>query len=179
MKRKGFLISLLIFLCSMFVFAGCGIKYNARLTYKRYDDLKGYINDSFLEDNRIYGANYLTGETEYGYDYIQLDETYPSTRTFIIKSQEEFDRIFTSKPQDLSVDFESQMLIIHTDSTIYSRPIKLKAVNIDGGVLTVKMKMNNAKAGVGGASMPCQIYLFIAMDKADITRAECELLNAG
>lgn len=180
MKVKKLLIPLLLLISCMFALAGCGNKHNATLTYTRYDDLKGYINESFLEENKILGAFYETPSEEYGKEYIMLkDESFPRTRTFIVKSQSEFDDIFIEKPQELNIDFESQMLIIHTDTTIYSRPIKLQTVKVDENILTVKMKMNDGKHGVGDASMPCQLYLFVVMDKVDITTANCELLNAG
>ena len=106
------------------------------------------------------------------------DESFPRTRTFIVKNQSEFDNIFTEKPQELNIDFENRMLIIHTDTTIYNRPIKLQTLKADENVLTVKMKMKDGKFGVGDAAMPCQIYLFVVMDKLDITKVNCELLNA-
>ena len=164
----------------MFALAGCGNQYNATLTYTRYDDLKAYINENFLEENKIFGAFYETYSEEYGKEYVQLeDEAFPRTRTFIIKNQSEFDNVFIEKPQGPNIDFENQMLIIHSDTTIYSRPIKLQTLKVDETVLTVKMKMNDGKHGVADAAMPCQMYLFVVMDKVDITTANCELLNAG
>ncbi len=179
MKVKKLLIPLLLLISCMFVFAGCGNEYNAVLTYTRYDDLKGYINDDFLEENKIFGAFYKIYSEENEMEYVMLkDESFPRTRTFIVKNQSEFDNIFTEKPQELNIDFENRMLVIHTDTTIYNRPIKLQTVKADENVLTVKMKMNDGKFGVGDAAMPCQIYLFVVMDKLDITTVNCELLNA-
>ncbi len=180
MKIKKLLISLLLLISCMFALAGCGNQYNATLTYTRYDGLKGYINESFLEENKIYGACYETYSEENGTEYVRLkDETFPRTRTFIIKTKKEFDNIFIENPQELNIDFENQILIIHTDTTLYNRPIKLQTVKADDNILTIKMKMNDGKHGVGSASMPCQIYLFVVMDKVDITTVNCELLNAG
>lgn len=180
MNIKKLLIPLLLLISCMFALTGCGNQYNATLTYARYDDLKEYINESFLEDNKIFGAFYETSSKEYGEEYIMLeDESFPRTRTFVVKNQSEFDSIFIEKPQELNIDFETQMLIIHTDTTIYGRPIKLQTLKADENILMVKMKMDDGKRDVGDAAMPCQIYLFVVMDKVDITTANCELLNAG
>ena len=158
--------------------AGCsGNAYHAELALlKRSVDLNGYIREDFLEENRVFGAFYPIGEAEDGTaDYEQLtDESYPRERIFCIRSEEEFNGVFVLPPQELKADFQTQMLVVYTQACMYSRPVEIKRVRKEGEELFILFGMEERR-GVGDASMPAQIYLFVVMDALDVTSIACAL----
>ena len=161
--RRQIAVLLGIVLCAA-VSAGCsGNAYHAELALlKRSVDLNGYIREDFLEENRVFGAFYPIGEAEDGTaDYEQLtDESYPRERIFCIRSEEEFNGVFVLPPQELKADFQTQMLVVYTQACMYSRFILFGM---------------EERRGVGDASMPAQIYLFVVMDALDVTSIACAL----
>ena len=101
-KSKFAMLSLLLFMF-LGICTGCSSnKYNAVL----YDSANEWIDGDFAKEN-------LTGD--YG------DEVNPSTRTFIIDSDEKYNEIFVDDLEELEIDFNEQMIIVHTFTTIYHR----------------------------------------------------------
>ena len=68
----------------------------------------------------------------------------------------------------------TQMLVVHTQACMYSRPVKIKRVRKEGEELFILFGMEERR-GVGDASMPAQIYLFVVMDALDVTSIACAL----
>ena len=168
--RRQIAVLLGIVLCAA-VSAGCsGNAYHAELALlKRSVDLNGYIREEFLEENRVFGAFYPIGEAEDGTaDYEQLtDESCPRERIFCIRSEEEFNGVFVLPPQELKADFQTQMLVVYTQACMYSR-------RKEGEELFILFGMEERR-GVGDASMPAQIYLFVVLDAVDVTSIACAL----
>ena len=175
--RRQIAVLLGIVLCAA-VSEGCsGNAYHAELALlRRSVDLNGYIREDFLEENRVFGAFYPIGEAEDGTaDYEQLtDESYPRERIFCIRSEEEFNGVFVLPPQELKADFQTQMLVVYTQACMYSRPVEIKRVEKEGEELFILFGMEERR-GVGDASMPAQIYLFVVMDALDVTSIACAL----
>ena len=101
-----------------------------------YDNEAEWIREEFYEKNRVYGAMY-DRET-------LRDESYPKTRTFIVRTQEEFDKMFIDE-NHIEVDFEKEMLLVYTYKATYTRKIDVKKLKDEDGVLKVELKMKKAK----------------------------------
>ena len=153
MKR---LLIVLVFV-SMAFLSACGNKYNI----VEYDDVTDWIDETFAEQNRTYGAFYEYGEMN--------DEKCPSSRTFIINNQEDFENVFSIGTKELEVDFENEMLLIYTFTTPYHRDISIENVEFNEDTLMIEYKMKRPIGAVGDAARPFQRYLLVRMDKLEIT----------
>ena len=150
--------------CVMFLIVcmtGCGtIKYNAKL----YDNATKWINEDFIKNNFTSGAFY---------DDMQTDESYPSSRTIIIKSNEEKLSCFNSE-FDVEVNFEKEMLIVYTWTTVYHRDCRLKSLKVTDDVLCINYSFAPVAIGVGDASRPFQRWVIIKLDLLPITSVQVE-----
>lgn len=150
MKKYKFLIFILamfIVLCNM---AACGkVRYNAEL----YDDASDRINEDFASENLV---------------RISPDDDYPTSLTFIVTGEEEYNRIFKENIDELKVDFDKQMIIVYTFRTVSHRKVKLYSLNIKDDVLKITYK-EEEKYGVGDASRPYQRWFAVKLDKTTIT----------
>ncbi len=164
-KRIAFLcITIIISLC---VLAGCGnnsIKYNAVL----YDNANDWIREEFLNENRTRGAYF-----DIGGEINSADKSNPKSRTFIVDNQEEYDEIFISDLNEFDFDFDNQMLIVFTFTTIYHRNNKIKSLDMQNGILKINYKMES-KSGVGDASVPYQRWFVVKLDLLNIDSVEFE-----
>ncbi len=154
----------------LFAFVGCGgNKYHATVRAESYDDAVYFLDGEFLQANRTNGASYTVYEDgEYKSEYC-LDENCPKERTFVIGSAKEFEDVFIVTPQEYGVDFESQMLVIYTCTAINVRQVSIKRVSYSSGSLNIKLKTKTPAHGVGDTCQPYQRYMFITMDKLDVT----------
>ena len=126
------------------------------------------IDKTFYEQNYTYGAyydDYNDGKTKLE------DASYPKARTFLITSQQDYERVFDSNA-DLNVDFSSEMLAVYTFTAEYVREIRIDEVAVDGQKLCIHLSMIKPRQGVGDAVMPYQRYVVIKLDKADVTEVE-------
>lgn len=143
------------------IFVGCRAnKYNAIVC----DEPNRWLREDFLSENLISGAYYD--------EKIYTDDIYPSSRTFIIDNNECFNEIFQSS--SLDVNFEREMLVLHTFVSIYTRPIEIKEVSVEESVLQIEFIMGKAQKGTGDAIRPFQRYLLVKLDKLAVTSAEFE-----
>jgi len=128
-----------------------------------YDNEAEWIREEFYEQNRVYGAMY-DRET-------LRDESYPKTRTFIVRTQEEFDKMFIDE-NHIEVDFEKEMLLVYTYKATYTRKMKIKRIKEDNGIMEVELDVEKVKLGVGASCSPFQRYVVLKVDKKDITSVE-------
>ena len=156
-KKIGY--TAVVFIIGLCFLVGCSVKYNAVL----YDNAVEWINTEFANENLTRGIHY---EPDF-----YTDETYPSERTFIVNNREKYDEIFISGLKELDIDFDMQMLVVYTFTTVYHRNNRIKKTEVKNQVLTISYKMEE-KFGVGDASMPYQRWFVVKLDAVDISSVE-------
>lgn len=122
------------------------------------------LKASFLKENRTSGA-YYDG------DVALEDNDIPKSRTFIIKTQDEYDTIFENTAS-VAVDFNSELLILYAFTTEYHRDISLDDWKVEGKTISITYEMKEPGKPVGDAARPFQRFLLIKMNKLDIENAE-------
>ena len=146
---------------------GCS---NLRYGAKLYNNVDDWIDESFLNENRVKAYypndNYVYGEN----DRLIYEETAPSSRVFIITDEDEYNRIFTNSPLD--IDFESKIIILYIFPKSNTRDYKLKRMELKDRILTVEMRLERTKAKDG--CMPGPECVAIKMNKAEIDEVKFE-----
>ncbi len=129
------------------------------------DNASGLIDRVFYANNYVRGACYD--------DTVLEDESYPDSRYFVIRSQDDFDNVFAPGVA-VDADPEGDILLVYTFTSVYVRPIKLKHLYADGGRIFVELSMERSvfEAGVADACSPFQRYVIIRMLKTDISEFE-------
>ena len=151
---------------------GCS---NLRYGAKLYNNVDDWIDESFLNENRVKAYypndNYVHGESDPRDKYI-YDESSPSSRVFIITDEDEYNGIFTDSPLD--VDFETEMVILYIFSNTSPRDYKLKRIELKDKTLTVEMRLEWKWKDVDDTVMPYQRCVAIEMNKAEINEVKFE-----
>ena len=164
---KKYLTTILAVIICLTSLSGCTNSNPSNASCKLLNDelSSDMLKDSFLQENRTYGAYY-------GGDVASEDNGIPKSRVFIIKTQDEYDAIFESTAT-VDIDFGSEMLILYTFTTEYHRDISLDDWKVEDKTIgiTYEMKDPSKFAGVGDAAMPFQRFLLIKMNKIDIDSA--------
>lgn len=159
---KKYLFLGIILIMSFSFLMGCSKnKYNATL----YDDVNEWIDEDFSTTNLTYGAYYD--------DVLLEDDSYPVARDFILCSQQECEGVIKNL-SELNVNFEEEMLILYTFTTVYHRDIKLKNIEVTDDVLKISLQFDK-KSGVGDAAMPYQRFLILKLERLEIASVEIEL----
>ncbi len=124
------------------------------------------FNESFIEENRTYGAYYDGTFFE--------EEGVPRSRVIIIKTENEFNSAFADAPEEISIDFSKESLIIYAFTTEYHREVTLKSFQKIDGALTVEYKMKSTSGlfNVGDAAMPFERFVAVKINSQDIATAE-------
>ena len=171
MKKRKIIAAGLVLLILLQLLTGCAaIRYGATL----YSDAEEWLDDAFLEENKISTAYYRNPD----FTDIHGSEpewiTYPDepkTRTFIITEKEEYDRIFTKSP--VEVDFEKEMVILYTFLAHYPGGIKyeLKKTKVTDDTLTVEFDRQYI-APVTGVEPYYQAFFMLTMKKTEITEVK-------
>ena len=165
MKNKA--IGFLILIVFVLILSGCnGTKYGAVMDSNARD----WISEEFLKENRVRGAFYLNEdyiEDEDGSsdEYI-YDEESPSFRTFIIREEEEFKRIF-SKYEGV-INFEKKMVLLYIFPDTSSRDFYIKKMNYENQVLTVQIKKHRRWDNRVDSDLPTPRCIMIEMKKLEI-----------
>ena len=172
MKKRKRIAAGLALLILLQLLTGCAaIRYGATL----YSDAEEWLDDAFLEENKISTAYYRNPD----FTDIHGSEpewiTYPDepkTRTFIITEKEEYDRIFTKSP--VEVDFEKEMVILYTFCSVYYGGIKyeLKTMKVTDDTLTVKFECQYMPPDTDAACQPYQRFFMLTMKKTEITEVK-------
>lgn len=121
------------------------------------DNAQEYIKADILAQNYTNGCRTLEGN--YVYDL-------PASFSYLIKSEDDFDKFFAEKPFD--VDFEKQMVALHFfTSANMSQSISIKSIQIDDTTLKIQLKVNRPESGAY-VSAPMQRAVAVRLDKTDI-----------
>ncbi len=180
MKITKFISSIMVILMVSISISGCdSIKYNAVL-YNRADK---WVSAKFLFDNKIRNAYY--SESDYGEWMIpeqpgqEHDDNAPDSKTFIINTEDEFNKIFANCP--VPIDFEKEMIILHIYLSDCGESLKLRSVDLSDKVLTVFVEREFV--GITQLMQPVAFALILKMDKTEINEAVFEkhyhILNGG
>jgi len=151
MAKGRFVAIILVFLMIFGVLAGCSHwKYHATL----YDAAGEWINEDFQKENilRFHGGS-----------------AYPKNRVFIVNTQADYDQIFVPDAEGLSVDFDTQMLIVYTFTDENRRNKQIVGMNLNDGVLKITYKkekpIKEYFVPVGDTCNPYQQWFVVKMDK--------------
>ena len=162
-KIKNFSI-LMVMILIFNLLSGCrGVKYNAVL----YDMANSWIKEEFVEENPIQ----LTGDIIENSTDSNSNERYPLERSFIVNNEQEYKKIFIDGIEELNIDFEEQMILIYTFSTIYKRKNSLRSISVEDKTGKIVYQMET-KYGIGDASGPYQRWFAVKLNKIDITAVE-------
>ena len=72
-----------------------------------------------------------------------------------------------NEPQ-INVDFDKQIVVIYTFTTVYAtRKYNLYNLSVNGDILTVEYKIEN-QGIVGNATQPKQRWFIVTLDKVDV-----------
>ena len=141
---KKVLMSVLI--GGIFFLVGCsGVKYNAVL----YDYAIDWIKEDFVNENKIPDFK---------------------DKTFIIDN-ENYNTIIKTGIEELKVDFEKQMIIVYTFTSIHSGKDYITNMKVDNNKLIIEFN-REYQVGVspnGGSSEPYQRWFIIIMDKINVS----------
>lgn len=171
MTKSKFLSLGLVLIIIFGLLTGClNNKYNAVL----YSNANEWIDETFLKNNRVkayyLNENYIYGESDPSDKYI-YDTTAPSSRVFIIKDEDSYNRIFSNS--QLYIDFEKEMVILYIFSDVNpTREYKLKKIEVNDEILTVKTELE--RKNVDDATMPYQRCFVIKMNKVEINEVNFE-----
>ena len=128
-----------------------------------YENVYEHINDSFSYNNRTHGAFY--GDVELD------DPSYPKERVFLIKSQKDFDQIFSQEIDNTPVDYQSEMYVLYTFTTVYHREFMVGSALVVDQELNIQFRLKSPNEPVGDAARPFQRFVLIKIDKIDINDA--------
>ncbi len=165
MQKLKFTAIVLIFIMLFSTLTGCSVKkYNAVL-YERAND---WVDEDFFKENKV-RAYYNTHGDAY-----ELQRNEPLSRTFIITTREEFDRIFPEYPH--SVNFDSQIMILYifaddTDSVKF----ELRLMKLRDKVLTVKIGFDALPPDKFGSARVGPVLMLIKMDRVEIDEVKIEI----
>ena len=173
-KRKPIAAGLVLLILLQFLTGCATIRYGATL----YSDTEEWLDDAFLEENKISTAYYRNPNFTdiHGSEpkWIKYPDE-PKTRTFIITEKEEYDRIFTKSP--VEVDFEKEMAILYTssDTNLGTREYHVKTMDIVDGALTVGIRVESSDKL--DSVQPYQRWFVLIMKKMEINEVNFEKIR--
>ena len=166
MKKTKFIALGLVAVTFFCLLTSCStIRYNAVM----YSKSKNWIDESFLENNKVRGAFYKNPDyTENIYDdtveKYYRDETSPRDRTFIIDNQDTYDTIF--KANTLSVDFDKEVIYLYIFADMYSaRKYFISNISLEDEQVNIYYKLEKETTTDGSA--PGQRCLIVVMKKTN------------
>ncbi len=124
------------------------------------DDAADSVSRDFYDNNRVSGA-YYDGTAS-------VDSEYPSSRTFLIGSAEEYEEIF-SQATDQAIDFQSSAIVVYTFADICKREVRIKKISTSEDSITIVLTHKKAPSGVGDACIPYQRYVVIELSENNYT----------
>ena len=123
---KRVVCGLTVILLGITTLSGCGVGYHAAEITSGV-----FFQENFLKENRTYGACYVRDGVDPDKatsSDIEVDVTSPVDRTFVIRSQEELEKIFSGFPE---VDFEKEMILLYIYTSPYGRRRKIKSIDFE------------------------------------------------
>ena len=146
------------------LFAGCAKNENNAVILN--GNASELIREDFYGENHTRGAIYDDGAS--------ADSSCPDSICFIVKNQEDYDRIFTSDA-DFKVNFTSEMLVVYTYTSIYVREIEIKESKTEADRLNMVLATKKPSALVADACQPFQRYVIIKVEAQDISTADIRI----
>lgn len=166
--KKIFLLGAIIIM-SLISLVGCGGNtYNAVL----YSHAEDWISEEFLSENKVkaYYPNkdYVEGESDSADRYI-YDKESPTSRTFIISKQNEFDEICSK--YNSTIDFDSQIIILYVFADVNpNRDYNLDKIILEEQSLRIYYRLE--RKNLDDTTAPYPRCFMIKMDKVDIMSVE-------
>jgi hypothetical protein len=160
---KPYFISVcLIFIIIICILASCSKnKYNAIM----YSQSSDWIQSSFLEENKVRGAEYENPlyTDDYAHDAYYYDETSPDDRIFIIDNIDTYNTIFNENM--LTIDFDKQIIYLYTFASTSNRDYLIDKISIKEEQLNIYYKLK--KSNMKDATNPHQRCLIVVMDRTN------------
>lgn len=103
------------------------------------------------------------------------DTETPTSHTFLITDEETLNTLFTSLPEGMTVDFDHEMLVIHTYSAIYVRDLRIREIVEINDTLTVTLRQKRPATSSGDACQPYQRVVMIKLDKTEAGTVTVEI----
>ncbi len=128
-----------------------------------YENISEQIDDTFADKNRTYGAFY-------GNDVLE-DSSCPKERVFVIKSQNDFDKIFAYGIENTPIDYQSEMYVLYTFTTLYHNEFVIEAASVVEQELNIQFRLKSPNEPAGDAARPFQRFILIKINKIDINNA--------
>lgn len=136
------------------------------------------IEREFFYDNLI--ANLTYYPEDYGFEGERVDasSSYPESRAIIVKTDEEYDEIFTDEA-DFRVDFDKKMLVVMSYRCTNNDAIHILETSPRNGTLYVKtwLKPKVLRTDASGGCIPYQRYVVFEMNKLDVDNVEVEYVD--
>ena len=145
------------------------IPYNA-VIYSHAEDM---LLEEFLDENKIGGAfyenpDYVEGVDDPRNELVRYDEL-PTTRTYIIKDSETYEKIF--KADEIEVDFDKEIILLYVfgDDEFYL-DYYIKDISVVGKQVSVYVQKE--RSDKKGGAMPAPRCIAVKMDKLDVDEVE-------
>ena len=145
------------------------IPYNA-VIYSHAEDM---LLEEFLDENKIGGAfyenpDYVEGVDDPRNEIVRYDEL-PTTRTYIIKDSETYEKIF--KADEIEVDFDKEIILLYVfgDYEFYL-DYYIKDISVVGKQVSVYVQKE--RSDKKGGAMPAPRCIAVKMDKLDVDEVE-------
>lgn len=153
-------------LACLFCLAGCKVPYNAEIVSDSYNYSGEWLNENFVKNNYTAWSNH---------EGVLIDGSFPKSRTFVIKSEEEKCKILNGY-FDVEVNFEREMLIIYTWTTDYRRPCYIKSLELKDEILCINFYVKSSPPLTGGSCMSYQRWFVIKLDLLSTSSVEIKEL---
>ena len=156
MKKRMLFLGVLVIM-GLVLYAGCGnkkIPYNALL----YDNVADCVNEDFKK------ANITSGLTV-------NDEHLQKSYAWLIISEDDY--INKTNESRVNVDFDKQMVVVYTFTTVYAtRKYNLRNLTVENDILTVEYEIEKNNGVVGNATHPQQRWFMIMLDKVNVNAVD-------
>ncbi len=155
-KKFSLFISIVLLVITALYCVACGesdVQPFGTLAF--YDNAVEWVKEDFRNENLLRGVSYIDDNSE---------NKLPQTRTFIVREQDRFEEIFVDSIEELNIDFNSEMILVYTFTSIYIAPAKIDISIDDSITITYQFQL---KAGTGSATNPFQRWFVVVIDKED------------
>lgn len=161
-KRKIIAATLVLLLLLQLLTACAGARYGATL----YGDAGEWINEAFAKENRVKRAQYPSEKDPYKVTTYSA----PSSRLYVVKTREEYERIFQKDIAELSVDFEQQMIVVYTFTDYNRRENVLINAKLEEGTLRITYEdiPPHIEGDFGDSCNPYQRWFVVTLDRLDV-----------
>ena len=155
MKKRKITAGVLVLLLLLQFMTSCARDYHVQF----FDNAEKWLKEDFASSTPLKSE----------------DKSAPSNLTFIIKTQDVYDRIFKEDIPELAIDFESQMIIIYTFTDYDRRENVLVDFSVENDAIRFVCDYRSPLPGYGYACEPYQRWYVVKMDKFDVRVAIFEI----